>query len=109
MRTDADAEEDRTLEIAPPINPRADWRVADVQALPGYRLRVRFNDATEGEVDLSKLIQSPYAGVFAALLDEALFRTVHVALGAVTWPGGLDLAPDAMYRAIRKHGEWIVS
>jgi hypothetical protein len=108
VRTDADAEEDRTLEIAPPINPRADWRVADVQALPGYRLRVRFNDATEGEVDMSRLIQAPHAGVFAALRDETLFRKVHVAFGAVTWPGDLDLAPDAMYQAIRKRGEWIL-
>ena len=57
MRTVADDEEDRTPEIVPQITPRADWRVADVQALPGYRLRVRFNDATEGEVDMSQLIQ----------------------------------------------------
>ena len=109
MRTVADAEKDRTLEIAPPINPRADWRVADVQPLPGYRLRVRFNDATEGEVDMSRLIRAPHAGVFAALRDETLFRKVRVALGAVTWPGDLDLAPDAMYQAIRKRGEWIMS
>lgn len=93
----------------PPINPRADWRVADVQALSGYRLRVRFNDATEGEVDMSRLIRGPHAGVFAALRDDALFRQVHVALGAVSWPGNLDLAPDAMYQAIRERGEWIVS
>ena len=109
MCADADAEEDPTLEIAPPINPRADWRVAAVQVLPGYRLRVRFNDAIRGEVDMSRLIQGPHAGVFAALRDEAVFQRVHVFLGAVTWPGGLDLAPDAMYRAIRERGEWIVS
>lgn len=47
-------------------------------------------------------IQAPHAGVFAALRDETLFRKVHVALGAVTWPGDLDLAPDAMYQAIRE-------
>jgi hypothetical protein len=29
-------------------------------------------------------------------------------LGAVTWPGDLDLAPDAMYRAINEQGNWIV-
>jgi len=92
----------------PPVQPRAAWRVAAVQALPGYRLRVRFNDGTEGEVDLSSLILAPGAGVFAPLRDEALFRQVHVALGAATWPGDLDLAPDAMYRAICQHGEGIV-
>ena len=29
--------------------------------------------------------------------------------GAVTWPGELDLAPDAMYREIKKNGFWKLS
>jgi len=29
--------------------------------------------------------------------------------GVVTWPGNLDLAPEAMYDAIRAHGRWTVS
>ena len=66
------------------------------------------NDASKGEVDLSRLILGPDAGVFAVLRDEALFRQAHVTLGAVTWPGDLDLAPDAMHQAIRERGEWIV-
>jgi hypothetical protein len=67
VRTITDAEEDRALEIAPPINPRADWRVAIIQALPPNALRVRFNDGTEREVDVSKLIRAPHTGVFATL------------------------------------------
>jgi hypothetical protein len=42
------------------------------------------------------------------LRDENLFRQVRIELGAVAWPGNLDLAPDAMHRAVRKHGTWIV-
>ena len=26
--------------------------------------------------------------------------------GVVTWPGELDIAPDAMHQAIRLHGAW---
>jgi hypothetical protein len=26
--------------------------------------------------------------------------------GVVTWPGDLDLVPDAMYDEIRAHGRW---
>ena len=26
----------------------------------------------------------------------------------LAWPGDLDLAPDAMHRAIKEHGTWIV-
>ena len=58
MHTHVDAEEDRTPEIAPSISPRAPWRVAEVKAQPGFRLRVRFNDGTEGEVNMAAF--NPY-------------------------------------------------
>jgi hypothetical protein len=59
-------------------------------------------------VDLTRLIQSPDAGVFAALADHALFAQVRVEYGAVTWPGEIDLAPDAMYAEIKKAGIWVL-
>jgi hypothetical protein len=91
---------------APLIVPRRPWRVATVEALADYRLRVRFLDGTEGIVAMAALVRSPAAGVFAALADPALFARVDVHLGAVTWPNGIDLAPDAMYAAIKASGEW---
>jgi uncharacterized protein DUF2442 len=109
MQSHADAKEDRAAELTPTVRPRAPWRVADVEALPGFRLRVRFNDGTEGIVELAGFINSDVAGVFAALRDEKLFRQAKIALGAVTWPGELDLAPDAMHRAIKENGTWVVT
>jgi hypothetical protein len=76
------------------------WRVAAVEALPGFRLHVRFVDGTEGTVDLTALIGSPNPGVFAALADPSIFNQAHIEYGAVTWPGEIDLAPDAMYAEI---------
>ena len=102
MRVPAATEEDRT----PGLKPSAPWRVAKVEALPGYRLRVRFLDGTEGEARLAGFINRAGAGVFARLQDEKLFRKVYVELGVVTWPGRLDLAPDAMYDAVRDTGLW---
>jgi Protein of unknown function (DUF2442) len=75
--------------------------VASVEALPGYRLRVRFLDGLEGVVDVSGLVASPNAGVFAALVDFEAFNRVFVSLGAVCWPDGLDIAPDAIYADIK--------
>ena len=109
MQSYADAQQDRAAELTPRVHPRAPWRVAEVEALPGFRLGVRFNDGTEGTVEVAEFINSDVAGVFAALRDEKLFRQVRVILGAVTWPGELDLAPDAMHREIKEHGKWIVT
>ena len=82
--------------------------MASVKALPGYRISVRFLDGTEGVVDVSRLVHSPSAGVFAKLSDPLVFAQVDVEYGVVTWPGEIDLAPDAMYREIKASGEWLV-
>jgi hypothetical protein len=77
------------------------WRVASVETLPDYRLRVCFLDGLEGIVDMSALIASRNAGVFAALADPQVFNCAFVWLGAVCWPGDLDIAPDAIHAAIK--------
>jgi hypothetical protein len=68
---------------------------------------MKFIDGTRGAVDLSLLVQSAQAGVFAALRDPGLFSEVYLKYGSVTWPGEIDLAPDAMYDEIRKTGRWV--
>ncbi len=55
---------------------------------------------------MSDLIHSPQAGVFAVLADPQCFAEAAIELGAVTWPNGLDLAPDAMYAAFRNGPVW---
>ena len=105
MRDETTAKKDRT----DGLNANVPWRIVDVHVLPDYTLAVRFADGTEGEVDLSRLVLGPSAGVFAALRDRATFAQAAVDDGVVTWPGELGLAPDAMYDAIRAHGRWTVA
>src|ERR1700736_2151548 len=107
MRSHAEPEEDCTTQLTPPIRPQAPWRVTRVEVLPGFQLRVAFNDGSEGIADLANLVLSENAGVFSALRDEALFQLARVSVGAVTWPGDLDIAPDAMHRAIKECGTWV--
>ena len=102
------APQDSPLAVTPPIQPRMPWRVAAVAALPDFWLHVQFVDGTEGMVDLAALVHSPGAGVFGALADSTLFNQVFVEHGAVTWPGEIDLAPDAMYAEIKKAGTWVL-
>jgi hypothetical protein len=67
----------------------------EVKALANYRIWLRYDDGTEGEVDLADLAGR---GVFKAWDDPAFFGAVRVAShGAVEWGAGLDLCPDALY------------
>jgi hypothetical protein len=90
------------------ITPAAPWRVRALSVLPDWQLAVTFNDGLRGTVDISALVQGPDAGVFAALRDPAVFASAYLDCGAVTWPNGADLAPDAMHEAIRRCGVWLV-
>jgi len=102
MRIQTNASQNRAAGIIP----CAEWRLVVVKVLPEFRLEVRFQDGTRGTVDLSRLILSKTAGVFAALRDPQIFSQARIEYGAVTWPGELDLAPDAMYEAIKGTGAW---
>ena len=69
-------------------------KVLGVTHLPGYRLRVEFSDGVAGTVNLSGELDGE---MFEPLRDEAMFRQEAVDdYGAVTWPNGADLAPDAL-------------
>jgi Protein of unknown function (DUF2442) len=82
-----------------------EWDVIDVKPVAPLALKVQFADGTEGWVQFKP---SHLTGVFAALKDPLIFQQAHIEDGAVAWPGHLDLAPDAMYQAIKTTGEWIL-
>ncbi len=108
MRTSGAAIEDFAATVIPPIVCNHPDDVAEVHVVGDYRVMVRFNDGTSGTVDLTRRVRANNAGVFSALSDPEVFASVHVFLGAVTWSNGVDLAPDAMYEALRASGEWIL-
>jgi hypothetical protein len=75
-------------------------RVQSARPLDDYRLAVRFDDGTEGEVALRDRFFGP---MFEPLRDPSLFAQVFVdEYGAVAWPNGADLAPDALYQQLRE-------
>ena len=84
------------------------WRVTAVQPLPGYRLQLRFADGVGGEVEMAALVEAADAGVFAALREPGVFEAVGIRFGAVSWPNDIDLAPDALYAAIKADGRCVL-
>lgn len=109
MQPNANTQSHRTPEVEPTIKHTAPWRVISVTSLPA-RLRVNFVDGTAGEVYMKRFLSSPSVDgtIFEPLRDPEIFAQVEVVLGAVQWPNGADLAPDAMYDAIREHGQWVL-
>ena len=74
-------------------------RIVSAKPLSGYRLKVVFNDGLSGIFDVEP---ERRGGVFLKLLDTKTFNAVGVNpdFGCVEWPGGIDLAPDAMHQAM---------
>ena len=85
------------------------WSIIGFNVLPNYKIEVLFADGTSGLADLApRLSQGPLGDGFDPLCDERVFAQAYLEHGALTWPGGIDLAPDAMYQRIRASGTSIL-
>lgn len=82
------------------------WDVTEVRIVGEFALTVRFRDGLEGAV---KFLPTFFRGVFSHLASFSEFQKVHIVDGVLTWPGELDLAPDAMYAEIKRSGEWLLN
>ena len=66
-------------------------------------------DGVTGDVDMRLFLSDPR-------IDETVFEPLRdpqsllspVVIGAIQWPNGADIAPDAMYDAIRRYGLWVL-
>ena len=110
MQPTENPQANRAPEIEPAVRHTVPWRLTSVASLPAARLRVAFVDGTTGVVDMSAFLSNPKLDgtIFEPLRDPTTFAQAQVVMGAVQWPNGADLAPDAMYDAIREHGVWVL-
>ena len=82
------------------------WDVVSAKVESHLEFTVTFADGLTGKV---KMLPSHLYGVFEKLKDPEAFNRLRVSDGFVSWPGDIDLAPDAMYEAIRRDGEWVLN
>ena len=70
--------------------------VTAVEVVGAHRLRLAFEDGTEGQVDLSSW---RWHGVFEPLADPEQFGqvTLDEELGTIVWPNGADIAPETLH------------
>jgi len=76
--------------------------ITGVEVIGQYRLRLTFEDVSVGDVDFAG---RDWRGVFEPLRDPRYFArvTVDPEAGTITWPDGLDMAPEPLYEEARRH------
>jgi hypothetical protein len=76
--------------------------VTGVEVIGEYRLRLAFDDGIVGEVDFT---ERDWRGVFEPLRDPDYFArvTVDPEAGTITWPNGVDMAPEPLYAEARQN------
>lgn len=69
--------------------------VVAVEPRGGHRLRLRFDDGVEGELDFDAFFE--FVGVFKPHRDPAFFAKVTTDGVTLCWPDGTDLDPVVLY------------
>jgi hypothetical protein len=74
--------------------------VIEARHVMDYRVWLRFQDGTEGEIDLKNEL---WGEVFEPLKDLSYFQKLRVdpELNTIVWPNGADLAPEFLYQQLR--------
>lgn len=78
--------------------------ITDAKHLRDYQLWLKFNDGSEGVVDLA---QELWGGMFEPLKNQTLFSQVRLdkELDTVAWPNGADLAPEFLHDLLKQSQE----
>lgn len=71
--------------------------VTSVEQTGPYRLRLRFDDGAEGEIDMKAFVK--FENIFEPLNDPEFFAKVRLDEegGTIAWPNGADLDPWVLH------------
>ena len=74
--------------------------VVDAKYVIGYTIWLRFEDGTNGEIDLSKEL---VGALFEQLRNREYFKqfSVNSDIGTIAWPNIADFAPEFLYEKVR--------
>src|SRR5947209_7175517 len=74
--------------------------VIEVRYVRDYTVWIKFDDGTQGDIDISRSFKGP---VFEPLRDLEYLKQVRVNpdLGTIVWPNGADVAPETLYERVK--------
>jgi hypothetical protein len=76
------------------------FSVVEARYVDGYRIWLRFEDGTQGEIDFSDELDGE---IFEPLNDLEYFKRFRVMTegASIEWPNGADFAPEYLYEKLR--------
>lgn len=80
-------------------------KIKKIRYKDNYIYYIRFEDNREGDVDFKQFL---WGEAFDDLKDKAFFKKAFIdkTTGAITWPNGVDLAPEALYaKTVKKFSQ----
>ena len=75
--------------------------IENAEYLDNYKIRVTFNDKTEGVLDMKPILENDRRKIFLELLDEDKFKHFEIAMDTIVWENGLDLAPEFIKEKVK--------
>ena len=76
--------------------------IIEAKHIKSYKIWLKFNDGSEGIVDLEATIKNDHREIFRALRDGDQFKRFKVDADTIVWENGLDLAPEYLYELTLK-------
>lgn len=76
-------------------------KIVHARALTDHSVHLEFSDGTEGDYDMSDLMQRD-TEMTRPLHDPAFFARCFLELGALCWPNGLELSGPSLHRKLRE-------
>lgn len=71
-------------------------RIAQVEPLDAFRVRLVLTDGSSRDVDLEPYLKGRMFEAIRANRDRFLEFSVDAELGTIVWPNGADICPDVL-------------
>jgi len=73
--------------------------VKEVRPRDGLTLSIVFSGGTQGVFDCTHYVDDPF---WSCLKDKDFFRQVGLDHGVLTWPNGVDIAPEEVWQDAKR-------